>query len=350
MAIAGGAANYDQLHTRAISRYERRSMRLWSLAMLLSGCVGGAELGRVSERNELDGAAPLSEPRGQRDGGAPWGDGGLEREPSTEAVAVVFQLTPEPGCSPCYTLEARIARGLAVTTRWDDGSRELARRVCPVRAAEPYTLTATAAAGTETTHTIELGPRESCQAQDGVNGADAALLCLENGSFEGPVSIPTPGMTFDAGAWRTCGLGNAPALLNRTVSAPLAPLPEPTDGQTFLGLLEGQGVSQALCEPLHAGERRSFEISLSRLGINAGLAPETEAAYLEVYGGTATACAKGTLLYATSALPAEWGRYCITVQPGQFVDMLTLQAAGDGSLASAIYVLADNLVPVAACP
>jgi hypothetical protein len=180
-----------------------------------------------------------------------------------------------------------------------------------------------------------------------------AMLCLQNPSFEG-TAAPNLGQdqAFDAMPWSTCtnaAIANTPDIGNDTI-AQTPGVPKPIDGLTFLGLAEGEQVSQAVCSPLSDGAPTSFELDLARIDLGGDLTPDTESVFLEVWGGLTVDCSQRELLWASPALQPGWQRHCVTLRPRAFMTQLTLRANADLTQSSTAYLLLDNLKPVADCP
>ncbi|HEY6877800.1 MAG TPA: hypothetical protein VI299_07260, partial [Polyangiales bacterium] len=116
------------------------------------------------------------------------------------------------------------------------------------------------------------------------------------------------------------------------------------------GLSEGEQASTPLCASLRGGQTRSFTIDARKLDISNVTLDNREAAHLAIWGGTSANCNARELLYLSPKLGLEWQRLCVTVTAVQFTDQLTLQAISDQSQPTIIYVLADNITPVAGCP
>jgi len=178
----------------------------------------------------------------------------------------------------------------------------------------------------------------------------AAKLCLENPSFDG---TPEPNLDqqFDAKPWSTCtnpAVTNTPDIGNDEI-AQTPGVPKPTHGATFLGLAEGEQVSQAFCSPLPDGVSLSLELDLARINLNI-LAPETEQVFLELHGGLSVNCSQHELLWASPALRPGWQHFCVTLRPRSFMTQLTLRANTDMTSAAVAYLIVDNLKPVDSCP
>jgi hypothetical protein len=185
-----------------------------------------------------------------------------------------------------------------------------------------------------------------------VEPTPAPKLCLKNLSFEG---MPEPNLgqdqQFDAAPWSTCtnpAVTNTPDIGNDAI-AQTPGVPKPTDGTTFLGLAEGEQVSQAFCSAAPDGVPLFLELDLSRINLNI-LAPETEQVFLEIWGGLSVDCSQHELLWASPALLPGWQHFCIKMRPRAYMTQLTLRANADQSSAAVAYLVVDNLKPVERCP
>lgn len=329
------------------------SMRCSLLAAALSGCIGHAMLGE-----ELADEVPQRSDR-TMDGGmsiVPPVDGGSD--PQLPSVHLTTAVT-EPSCGGCYLVIASTSGGEPpYTFSWEDATTDLVRHICPGPFPTLYSATLTDGKGREASASIRLASSLSCLGADA--GAEPTSdpatprICLENGTFEGEPSVNL-GTGFNVDKWRTCpsasGNNNSPDLLSSEIAPPGAMgLTLPPDGKTFAGLAENESISQSLCEAVYPGDARAFEVDLYRLPIGAGLVPETEAAFVRVWGGTATECSKRELLWISPMLTAEWRRFCVRVAPGHFTDLVTFEVGSDQSLGSPVYVLIDRVRPVDACP
>lgn len=232
---------------------------------------------------------------------------------------------------------------------WADGTVAARRKLCGAQASTALSV-----------YALDADGAQSSKAQLGLADAgcppppEPPLLCLENGSFEGtPAANIGLVNSFDAVPWSVCtnpSVVNTPDVANDTVKQMVATVPKPTHGTTFLALGENEQVSQKLCEPIAGSETRSFTIDLSRVNIGAGVVPETERVFLEVWGGIAADCSQRELLWASDALDVGWKTHCITIAPRAFMDQLTLRTNADKTQLAPVYLLADQLLPVKSCP
>jgi len=259
-------------------------------------------------------------------------------------------------CDGCFELLAEASGGLPpYSIEWEDGSHEALRRVCSRDLSSQVSVTVSDAnAAHSVPHTTRLEPSDAgCPQEAAV--PPVPLLCLDNGSFEGTPAVNSVLVpAFDASPWEACinpSQTNTPDVVSASIQQFVATLPAPTEGATYLGLFEGEQVSQRLCRGVSGGSVLSFSIDLRRLNVTAGLVADTERAFLEVWGGTSADCSARELLWASSALELiTWQPFCVTLRPQQFMDQLTLRARSDETQLSSVYLLADNLVPVGACP
>lgn len=265
-------------------------------------------------------------------------------------------------CGRCFELQAAGSGGQPpYDYQWNDGTLGSQRVICvqgsdlslsvvardaTAKHSKPYDIRLQRASG------------DVCPDQVIPTQPEAAQLCLRNGSFEG-----TPGVNFgqaepfDAAPWSTCtnpsdssATSNTPDIGDDSLAQTLGPIPAPTEGKTFIALGEGEQVSQAFCSPLPDDAPVSFAIDLTRINIGAGIVPETEQVFLEVWGGLSVDCSRRDLLWASPALAVGWQRFCITFKSRSFITQLTLRANSDMSLPTPVYLLADNLRAVDSCP
>jgi hypothetical protein len=78
--------------------------------------------------------------------------------------------------------------------------------------------------------------------------------------------------------------------------------------------------------------------------------PQTEAVFLEIWGGLGVDCSQYERLWASTAVDNAWQRFCVTLRPSSFTTQLTLRGSSDMTSPSPAYVLVDNLQPVDSCP
>ncbi|MFT3922984.1 MAG: hypothetical protein QM778_10650 [Myxococcales bacterium] len=270
-------------------------------------------------------------------------DGGGQGPDSPQVSLTVASV----GCHGCFELHAAgVGGGEPYTFEWDDGSDAEVRQVCPGDGSNTVSVVA-----------IDAHHRRSAAAIAELEFGDAScppppqLLCIQNPSFEGkPAFNDTNAANFDGAPWNNCPQPslNTPDIVNETIQQPIATLPTATDGLTYIGIQEGEQVSQTLCEPLAGGEELYLKLDARRLYI--GAMPDTELPWLEIWGGLAASCDQQKLLWASEKLPLNWQTYCAKLKPQQYMDQITLRTNTDESLPSVTYLLVDNLVPVEHCP
>jgi hypothetical protein len=320
-------------------------MRVAMLGLALLGC-GAVRLGDEAPWGELDAEVGARADRSM----SPGIDAGMIETPL--AVVTVNWLTD---CADCAQLQVEgIGGEPPYEVEWGDGESGAARRVCGDELARPLAVVVTDALGARSVpHLTRLAISDaSCPVDAGA--LVGPRICLQNPSFEG-----TPGFNsgvptmFDAAPWSVCtnpSVSNTPEIANETVGqAIVSPVPLATHGKTWLGLAEKEQVSQALCRGVSGGTSLSFRIDLSRIYVGANVVPDTEAVFLEIWGGTAADCSARELLWASPKLDTVWNTYCVTVRPKEYFDNLVLRSRSDESLPSTTYLIADNIVPVESC-
>jgi hypothetical protein len=267
----------------------------------------------------------------------------------SNSVRVRVAIVPD-GCDGCANLSASASGGVApYTFEWDDGSHDAMRHVCPATLPSSIRVTARDARGNVSVpHVTDLTlPNASCP-------PPMPLLSLENPSFEGTPAINLGfGNGFDCDGWSTClqGGGNStPDVVNPSVGLP-ANVPAAEDGDTYLGLTENEQVSQELGRGVAGGSALALKLDLRRLYLGVGLAPDSEKAFLEIYGGVVPGCTSRELLWSSPSLPNDdFQTYCAVLRPTQFTNRIVLRATSDQTQLLPSYVLVDNLQPVSSCP
>jgi hypothetical protein len=264
-------------------------------------------------------------------------------------------------CGKCFELHAQAAEGQPpYTFEWEDGSRSAERRVCIEGGDETLWVLVQDASDTRSSrHTISLASAADAdcatpaEPDAGTDAGTPRMLCLDNPSFEGaPTDVFAGGVGFDAPPWTACTnptTTNMPAIGN-DVTSQTGSVPPPTDGATYLGLGEGQQVSQALCRDVTGGETLHLAVDLARVELGGNLVPQTEKVFLEIHGGLSVDCSQNELIWASPELRPGWQHFCVTLRPQSFTTQITLRANSDMSLPSPVYLLVDNLQPVASCP
>ena len=266
-------------------------------------------------------------------------------------------------CGVCFELQAIPSGGQPpYVFEWSDGSPAVQRKVCVDTDDVVLSVSVRDASGTRSTpQTIRLEALAdaSCPTTTPPSAATPPLLCIKNPSFEGN-PVVNVGQTggFDGNGWSDCvnaamstSTPNVPSIGNKSV-APVsgATVPDPTNGSTYLGLAEGQQVSQTLCAPLDRDASFSVELDLTRVDVGDGTVAESEAAFLELWGGLSVDCSQRELLWASPVLQVGWHHYCLSFHPQSYMDQITLRANTDMSQATLAFLAVDNLKPVDACP
>ncbi|MDB4988622.1 MAG: hypothetical protein JWN04_3800 [Myxococcaceae bacterium] len=303
-------------------------MRAVFALLALVGC-GPVMLGDEAETLPLDAGAGLD---------------------AAATIDVVVTVRGSGGCTACFELLAQGVGGRGpYSFEWEDGLRAAARTVCPGASGTPISVVAQDADGLRSDAHIAL-----LESSDASCPLPPPQLCLQNPSFEGTPTVNTGSAgEFDALPWSACSnpsMTNVPDVVNDTIPQTLAAVPKASDGMTFLGLPEGQQASQRLCESIEGGSTVSLQLDASRIYIGGDVVPDTELAFLELWGGVASACSQRELLWASPPLSRSWQTYCVELRPQQFTDNLTLRANSNGALPTLIYVIVDHLVPVSRCP
>jgi hypothetical protein len=138
------------------------------------------------------------------------------------------------------------------------------------------------------------------------------------------------------------------------------PLPAPTDGRTYAGILDNKGiastyVAQDLCATIPAGSSASFKIDAARVPqLKSSLTADATNGTLQVWGGAGMCGAGdstqgGVLLWTSPGLQTDWHTYCVTITPLHDMTALALRPLADYTIATATEVLVDHIVPVASC-
>jgi hypothetical protein len=242
---------------------------------------------------------------------------------------------------------------------WEDGSTRATRRVClDADATVSVSATDTAVDADEFHYdahsvTAELSARVLDCADGGDRDAGQGAGCLENPSFEGPVT-PDQFSAFEAPPWNACYAGgfitySAIADANLWPGQPWS-FPDASDGATYLALGQQGGfvgtASQTLCEPLPAGETLFLRVDLAK-GVSEAPSPEATGQVMQLLGGDSE-CSESTVLWTSPELTAAWTTHCVSITPSADITTLAFRptATGGGEMEG----LVDNLVFVDACP
>ena len=250
------------------------------------------------------------------------------------------------GCGGCADIDAVATGGYApYTFRWEDGSTNPTRHVCPA-STTTYEVTVTDAGtasgefprGPETTRATLTAVAPGCAPDAG------AGLCIANPGLEGKAAIYELG-GFTAPPWERCDMPGTPDIRNVDVGWTV-PGPNPTEGATYLEILWlaqvwRETVGAPLCASLVKGRSYSFTIDVTYYdGTVEGVPPGR----LNVFASNAL-CGEDQLLWTSPNVGLSWHTHCVTFTAGDNYRYLKLSPADQQT-----GVLVDNLVPVAACP
>jgi hypothetical protein len=246
----------------------------------------------------------------------------------------------------CADVQAVATHGYPpYTFRWEDGSSDPMRRLCPTVSAT-YSVVATDN-GSSTGEFARAPQTASAEVKTQVSDCSSSNLCIQNPSFEG-TAVYNLG-SFDAPPWKPCGVGT-PDIWNETQSfLGAAPGPKPSAGKTYLAMYHlaannyFESVSQPLCAPLLAG--KAYSVKLDLMWQTAGAVFDAVPGMLELKASS-DACGDGQSLWKSPVAPAQWQTYCVTFTPDQAYTYLTLTGAAS-AVTDGVYV--DNMVPVANC-
>jgi len=260
----------------------------------------------------------------------------------------------------CAEVEA-IARGgnPPYAFEWEDGSTSATRSVCLDADATLSVSAIDTAVDADEFHyaaqrvTAEVSARVLDCADGGAHDAGQSVGCLENPSFEGPVT-PDQFSAFQAPPWNACFTGgfitySAIADANLWPTQPWT-FPDASDGATYLALGQQGGfvgtASQTLCQPLLAGQTLSFRVDLAK-GLSETTSPAATGQVMQVLGGD-TECSESSVLWTSPELTASWTTHCVSITPTAEITTLAFRptATGGGEMEG----LVDNLVFVDECP
>jgi hypothetical protein len=199
------------------------------------------------------------------------------------------------------------------------------------------------------------GGRADAAGAGGAGGTTGSgPLCIQNPSLEGTPQV-TPFSPFAAAPWNACPSGlNAGTVVNETASS-ATPYPVASDGNTYgtIGTNSGFGglsiLSQELCEPIAAGEARSFQVDLARMVYGSGV--EAKIAQVQLFGDSSV-CGSRELLWTSPDLTTTFSTFCVTLRPEALTSVITFSPLGDQNplFNGLMTALVDHIVPVAACP
>jgi hypothetical protein len=276
-------------------------------------------------------------------------------QPSADSAPRALIAIRPTDCGQCFELVASgIGGSPPYDYEWDDGSGAERRRLCATSQA-PLWVSLTvidATSARSSAYLARLDPDAAASCLPPTASKPIQRLCIQNPSFEGTpaANFGQPG-SFDAPPWSAC---SNPTIANNTPDigdaqmAQAAGAPTPTDGNTMVALGENEQASQQLCQSMPGGTRSGLKVDLSRINLS-GMT-ETEAIFLEVWGGIAADCTQRQLLWASEPLTPGWKTYCVPIEPVDFMDQITLRAGSDNTSVMLSYLIMDNLVPVDSCP
>ena len=262
-------------------------------------------------------------------------------------------------CGRCFVLVASGSGGSPpYSYEWEDGSSSRERRVCAGVEGFVVSIIAIDAAAARSVDYVAHFQADAeaglgCEDSDAGAGNEGAVLCLANPSFEGSPAINT-GQTFDAAPWTSCtdasaaNTNNTPDIANATLDPVMGLPPTATDGATYLTLNGGEQTAQKLCRALTPLSKVSLELDAVHFGFGNGAG--NREMVLQVWGGLAADCSSRQLLWASGALDTAWTRFCVTLEPTQYMDQLILRAETPTPGLGANFAAVDNLHPIDACP
>ena len=254
-------------------------------------------------------------------------------------------------CGSCFDLLASPKSGVPpFQYEWDDGSNSPNRRACVGSIdLEVWVIVQDATGARSSVHSAVLQTDNGDVSPCGPN-ARQAQMCLMNPSFEGTPGLNTGG-NFDAIPWSACvdpasdSGTNTPDVANNGLDWTTVVAPVPRDGDTYLALATAEQASQALCEPLTAQSTTKLLVDAMRLDL--GGSPNM---FLQIWGGVSSNCSQRQLLWVSPVLNTSWETYCVTLEPREYMDQITLRAETPMPTLTASFLVVDNLLPVDECP
>jgi hypothetical protein len=253
-------------------------------------------------------------------------------------------------CGSCFDLVASPKNGVPpFRYEWEDGSNSPSRRVCVGAIELAVWVVVEDGAGARSNVHSALLQTETGDVSGCAPSGRQAQMCLENPSFEGTAALNT-GTNFDADPWSTCidpageMVPNTPDVASNELDWTAAVAPTPRNGMTYLALSTAEQASQALCEPLTARSTTKLLLDAMRLDLGG-----TDM-FLQIWGGVSSSCSQRQLLWVSPALSTSWETYCVTLEPREYMDLITLRAETPMPTLAASFMLIDNLQPVDECP
>lgn len=324
-------------------------MRAMLLGMAWVACVTGCGTVRLGDE------APWNEPAVPFDAAIAATRADLDAGIAIIGPVAVVTIDWPEGCDECADVLVQGAGGTPpYSVEWADGLRMADRRICPDVVARTLAVAVVDATGVRSVpHVTKLLPVDAGCPSAAPPVTEEPPICLLNPSFEGtPAWNPGLPTVFEAPPWSVCtnpSRNNTPEIASDGSAQGFATnVPKATNGETWLGLADGEQASQALCRGQPAGSKVSFTIDLRRLYL-AGVNPDNEASYLEIWGGIAATCTATEMLWASPKLDTNWNTYCVPLAPKQYFDNLVFLAKSDPSTTAGTYLIADNIATVESC-
>jgi hypothetical protein len=253
-------------------------------------------------------------------------------------------------CGSCFDLVASPKSGVPpYSYEWEDGSNSPSRRVCVGAIELEVWVVVEDGSGARSVVHSALLQTETGDVSGCAPSARQAQMCLDNPSFEGTAALNT-GMNFDAMPWSACfdpaseTVSNTPDIASNELDWTAVVAPLPRNGMTYLALATAEQASQALCEPL--GPRSTTKLTLDAMRLDLG---GTDM-FLQIWGGVSSNCSQRQLLWVSPALSTSWETHCVTLEPREYMDQITLRAETPMPTLAASFLVVDNLQPVDECP
>jgi hypothetical protein len=273
---------------------------------------------------------------------------GAAQDPVEPDAPKVLLSVKSIDCGGCFDLTANGEGGTPpYRYEWDDGSRSPTRRVCLGSDELKISVVVEDTQAARSTPYVTLLEADVA-ACSGATSSQLVRMCLMNPSFEGMAAINT-GAQFDAIPWSMCVdpmsdiVSNTPDIANATLDPMTGVAPSPVDGDTYLAMRTAEIASQQLCQPLTAGSRTYLQLDAVRMNIGS---PEM---FLQLWGGSSATCSQRQLLWVSPVLETSWNTYCVPIEPGEWMDQITLRAETPTPDLVVNYLAVDNLVPVDDC-
>jgi hypothetical protein len=273
--------------------------------------------------------------------------------PTSESEELLeVQLTVKAvDCGSCFDLLASPKGGVPpFLYEWDDGSNSPSRRVCVGSIDLNVWVIVEDGTGARSNAHSALLQTDNGDVSPCGPSTHAAQMCLMNPSFEGTPALNT-GTMFDAVPWSACfdsstdTVSNTPDVASNGLDWTTMVAPLPVDGDTYLALGTAEQASQQICEPLTARSTTKLRLDAMRLDLGGG------DMFLQIWGGVSSSCSQRQLLWVSPALSTTtWETHCATLEPREYMDLITLRAETPMPTLAANFMLVDNLMPVDECP